>query len=481
MNEYENFKRSMATIDPSPIDLNSDLIQTPSNAKVEKSNAIMNQMIATGQITPEGSAWLKLNTDPWHDSKTNGFRGIPSRNANQVVTMSVVQELQLAKPASLAAGNWCCRISSYPISGSIDVKQYAKTSGMYWGQAELASKVHPIQVDFSSDDQFTEISNTDTIGMQIPNEYTNGTFQVAGMGLEVINTTATLQKQGLATCAVMNQATSANFAITATNNSDGTVHPVSFTVFPVKTVPSNLSEMMLLPGTTQWEAAEGAYSVIQLTDLDAPPTGVPKFPLFIGGELATNANVYTADIAGVNFGAYPTKYQSPIGKTNQVPMNSTIHMYTGLSEQTTLTVRVRYLIVKYPNDTEKQILVLAYNNAPWDPVALELQARLLIKLPPAVMFKLNPKGEWWKSMIAGIADIASSGLLMMPHPLAKGAGAAIAAGRNMILPDEKVRLKAARTKTGGTPAQRQANQQQKQQQKKKNKKKKKKGPPAKGA
>ena len=84
-------------------------------------------------------------------------------------------------------------------------------------------------------------------------------------------------------------------------------------------------------------------------------------------------------------------------------------------------------------------------------------------------------------MIAGIADIASSGLLMMPHPLAKGAGAAIAAGRNMILPDEKVRLKAARTKTGGTPAQRQANQQQKQQQKKKNKKKKKKGPPAKGA
>lgn len=474
----------MTTVNPSPIDLNSELMQMPSNAKVEASKNVINKMVSTGQLTPEGEAWLKLNTDPWHDNKTTGFRGIPSKAPNQVVTMSVVQELTITKPISIGVGNWKTRISSLPIAKPTLMQKYKLNGNILFAQPEAALEIYPVQIDFAGDnDNFPEVANAITTGLSIPEKFLTGPFKVAGMGIEVINTTSSLHKQGLATCAVMNQNTSQSFTVQATKEVDPTFHPANLAVYPIKTAPITLSEMMLIPGATQWEAAEGAYSVVQLVDLDEAPNSIPKYPLVTSEEIV-NANVEQTNVWGPALQqktseGYPVKYQSPNQWTPQVPMNTTVHMYSGLSDETTLTIRVRWLVVRYPNDNEPEILVLAFNSAPWDPVALEIQSRLMAKLPPAVMFKLNPKGEWWKSMIAGIADIASSGLLMMPHPLAKGAGAAIAAGRNLMLPDEKVRLKAAKTKTGGTPAQRQAKQQKQQKaQKKARKKKKKKTAPA---
>lgn len=451
----------MSTVTPSPIDLNSELVQTPSNAKVEASRRVINNMVASGQLTPEGEAWLKLNTDPWHDNKTTGFRGIPEKAPSQVVTMSVVQEFAISKPATLAAGNWKVRIATYPMASAIATKSYLRRGTVLFGSTETEQTMWPVQIDFSEDsaNNFTEFANVNTQGLQIPADYQKGPFRVAGMGLEVINTTATLQQQGLATAAVMNQNTSRPFTVHMTNSNNAGDLPAVATCYAVKTVPQNLSEMLLLPGTTQWEAKEGAYSVVQLVDLDQTPTTVPQFPVFTSNELDNSSNtseVWTTPTSKQATGGYSNIYQSPEHWSAQIPMNSSVQMYTGLSDQTTLTVRVRWLIVRYPNDNEKEILVLAYNSAPWDPVALEIQSRLMNKLPPAVMFKLNPKGEWWKSMIAGIADIASSGLMMMPHPLAKGAGAAIAAGRAVMLPDQKVKFKTTKTKTGGTPAQRAA-------------------------
>jgi hypothetical protein len=109
-----------------------------------------------------------------------------------------------------------------------------------------------------------------------------------------------------------------------------------------------------------------------------------------------------------------------------------------LSQETTLTLRVRWIIERFPNDNESSIVVLSTPTAHYDPVALEIYSRLMMKTPPAVMFKENPQGEWWKTMLAGIADIAQDGLLAIPHPLAQGAGQAIKLGRAILSPhDEK--------------------------------------------
>lgn len=475
-------KQTMSNIDPSPIDLNSELVQTPSPAKVEKSRQIINNMVATGQLTPEGEAWLKLNTDPWHDNKTTGFRGVPAKKPNQVVTLSCVQEIAIAKPVALGAGNWSVRISTQPFAQKVNTRQFQMSGNALYADPLSAGTErvqYPVQIDYALDN--VPLSNvfSTTTGLEIPEEFVKGPFQVAGMGLEVINTTAVLQQQGLCTCAVMNQADIPPFTVVARSASGATpVQGATYSAYQVKTPPQSLKEMLLLPGTTQWEAKEGAYSVVQLTGLDTPPANNPQYPIFQGQELknvypatpaANQTTVNAVQTTPYTFAGFTNATEIPVQWSQQVPMNSTIMIFSGLSDQTTLTARVRWLICRYPNDNEPEILVLAYNSAPWDPVALEIQSRLMNKLPPAVMFKLNPKGEWWKSMIAGIADIASSGLMMMPHPLAKGAGAAIAGARAAFLPNQGQNFRVAKTKTGATPAQRQAITDGKEKKKKKKK------------
>lgn len=452
------------TMSINPVEMNSHEIAVPSQAKVERSQRVINAMIASGQLSIEGEAWLKVASDPWHDTKIKNFVGIPNKQSGQVVTMSVVQEVTIKKPVALAAGNWSVRVTTNPIASAVDtvVYQYKGNVGVKLPEVQNALTMYPVQIDYSPDNvDFLGTGNSLSHGLEIPEQFLKGPYQVAGMGLEVINTTASLQKQGLATCAVMNQQTQQTFGMNLFYSSTAGTAPVNCTTYAVKTPPANLAEMLLLPGTTQWEAQEGAYSVVQLQGLDEnPPTGVPEVPLFIGSDFDahTQVGIFTKSGAGVNMttfneGAYTSRYC--IEKTpGHVPMNSTIHIYSGLSDQTTLTLRARWILVRRPNDNEPEILVLTHPDAEWDPAAIQIWSHLMNQLPPAVMFKENPKGEWWKSMLAGIADIAGSGLMMMPHPLAKGAGAAIMAGRAFLAPDIPVQVKAARTKNAVVPAKR---------------------------
>lgn len=470
-------KMSSGTVNPSPIDLNADLVSAPSPQKLEKAKKIINSMVANGTLTAPGEAWLKLNTDPWHDTKTNNYRGTPARQTNQVVTMSVVQEINISKPAALGPGNWSVRIGTLPLGNKVPVKTYSMVGNALYGTTVIGSErtMWPVTVDYILDGtgDFPSTGSITSTGIEIPAEFRKGPFRVDGMGLEVINTTATIAKQGLGTFSVMNQNTTKVFTANMINSQDVTAVASPWTPassFMVKTLPANLKEMLLLPGTAQWEAAEGAYSVIQLLELDQPTANIPLYPIIHNSEVISNILVDPTPptavnlVSAVDMGSVDTasagisgtfqKVWTPRSWSSCIPMNSTVHMYTGLSETTTLTLRVRFLITRYPNDNEPEILVLAYNNAEWDPVAIELQSRMMSQLPPAVMFKMNPKGEWWKIMLAGIADIASSGLMMMPHPLAKGAGAAIAAGRAILAPDTPVKFQARQTKNQLPPAER---------------------------
>jgi hypothetical protein len=468
----------MNTFNPSPIELNTE-ISVPTAAKVEKSKKIMSAMIASGQLTPEGEAWLKVNSDPWHDTKITGFRGVPDNYQGQSVTMSINQELSISKIPSLGAGNWAVRISTNPVASQVQTDSYVKQGNVVdKGSVEPMDQVYqwPVQVDYALGDQpFTPWVDLNTTGLEIPSGFLKGPYRVCGMGIEVINTTAPLQKQGLATCAVMNQSSTKNFTLKvygATTAPPTGFPDTSASFFPVKSPPTTLADMLLLPGTTQWEAAEGAYSVVQLLELDnTPPGAVPEYPLYIDEDFdAINVipdgtglvptttcrvpHLQTGFFAGGN-GLVPKPYMPRI--PGHVPMNTTIQMYSGLSDQTTLTLRVRWILERFPNDNEPEIVVLTSPTAPWDPVAIEIQSRLMAKLVPAVMFKENPKGEWWKTMLAGIADIAGSGLMMLPHPLAKGAGAALMAGRAYLAPDIPVKYKATKTKNRVVPAKRPQN------------------------
>lgn len=406
----------------------------------KKSEEIMRTMVQTGALSASGYAWLKVALDPWHDTQITGFKGVPDVHTGNSVVMSTVQEVAIARPAGYVNSTWGVKFSSYPIAGST----YMDLCDIQGNHVALKTNpspgsMYPVLVEYvDGAGDFPEFgtSPVGATGLSIPSDFTKGPFKVAGIGMEVCNTTAELNKQGLCSAAVMNQPSHS-----ATAYQIASIPPATLTtatsLFPVRTTPRNLAEMALLPNLTQWHAGEGSYSVLQLLDVDSTPvTTTPSMPLWF----ATDEYRVGAVQSFLNYrvgkhvaGVHPNSFV-PSAIVGSVPSNSTTVMYTGLSNETTLTLRTRWVLERFPNDVEPEIIVLAKPTAPFDPVALEIYSRVLRKLPPAVMFKENNSREWWKSVLNTVADIVQSGLMMIPHPLAKGAGAALTMARPLIGP-----------------------------------------------
>lgn len=429
----------------------------PSKQKVEYSKAVIDAMVLSGQLTPEGAAFLEIAPDPWHDKGISGFKGVCDNYSGQSVVYSIPQEQAISKPPSFSSGPWNVRITTNPIATSIGMSPYTFVSNVGRQTSSASFAMWPVQVDYSNGtDDFTEFVNVNTTGLSLPSNFLKGPYKVAALGLEVINTTADIYRQGLVSAARMNQNGYYNFTSTLYAD-DNNWNPLS--LFPVRSCPKNLAELVQLPNPWQEKAAEGCYSVVELLAIGStPPTAIPQFPVwtdddFDAGIATSHPNWWAPTLTNIAVTEGFLRYAPP-KNSGHVPQNSTVIMFTGLSEQTTLTLRARWILERYPNDSEPDIINLATPTAPYDPMALEIYSKLMRKTPAAVKFSMNPAGEWWKSMLAGIADIASSGLMMMPHPLAKGAGALIGAARQAVAPDIPVQLAARAVSKPAIPAKR---------------------------
>jgi len=167
--------------------------------------------------------------------------------------------------------------------------------------------------------------------------------------------------------------------------------------------PASLSAAQLLYGSRSWAAEEGAYVVARQNDEDNPG----KFPTF--SYLA-----YTAD-DNASGNATNTFMTGPAQAVNAVPTQnadyyapfdiSGVH-FSGLSYTTSLTVNVRWFIERIPGPSEPDLVVLATPSCPYDSLALELYCNCLRDMPPGVMLRENPLGEWFREALQGVAEWA---------------------------------------------------------------------------
>lgn len=404
--------------------------------------AILNQLVADRVLTPAGLAWLKLACDPWHDTAVNGFTGMPDQGIGKSVTFQVVREYQISKvtsPTALPAGNWSVRIGNFPILENAPV-----TPGLYYGdvvsQAGTASLMVPVQVNYAAegadfvDTAVGGIPNAQ--GCSLPNDFTKGLVKVCGVGIEVINTTSTLHKQGLMSCCRMVQPEMEPF--TAYIGLAGNLWSFK-TLTPIRTLPKNLAEMALYPGYAQEEAKDGYYAPVALKFGKNRNYPVPISPLLLDDDPVAGAvqplspiSCYTGNLAILNIPGNTTNFWT----TNHAPLyygcDSNTVMFTGLSDETTLTLRVRYVLERFPSDAEGQILVIANDSATYDPVALQIYSQVVQRLPAGTPFTDNPSGEWWMKMLTEIGRVAAPLIKSIPHPLAQGIGAAIDLGLPLI-------------------------------------------------
>lgn len=412
-------------------------------------------------LTPAGLAWLTAAVDPWHDTAITGMHGMPDQGVGNSITFQVIQEYQISKnnsPVTLPAGNWAVRIGNFPTL----IKQVMIT-GNFMGEvvtqdANIAANQRvmiPVQVNYAQDGvDFADLGVNDINpqGCSLPTEYTAGILKVCGMGIEVINTTAQLNLQGMMSCARMTQPTTESYV----SYVGLTTPPLAWAtkaLTPIRSLPKNLAELALYPGFSQDLAKNGYYAPVVLRfgrygDYPVPLSSLvltedPTAGLF---NIANPIPCYSPTMSVQAFPGFTNFY------TNQdIPIyydcNSNVVMFTGLSDETTLNLRVRWILERFPNDSEKQILVIAQPSADYDPVALEVYSRVVQRLPAGVPFTENPAGEWWLKMLQSIGEVVSPLLGQLGSPITKALSAAIPVASRALgatFADEKAAQKLVR-------------------------------------
>jgi len=421
----------------------------PSVTQIAKGRTALRDLKATSKLSKEGDAWLTFALDPFHDKSIKGITGIPDGNTGKSVVCSVVREINIGKPASgISTANWSCRITTYPVASDMNLNNGILHTNLL-GQVDAGpNKIAPVVIDYADDNTpFGEFhSGADIIS--IPLDFLKGPFKIGAMGLEAVNTTSELHKQGLFSGARMNQICNETFSCTTVNAGASVSALTTGACYLVRTPPNTLADLTLLPDVCQWEAKEGAYSVVPLKGMGTRSAMAnPRYPILTATDITAGVDE-NIEVAGpiITTSVIPdfpntTAISHFTAFPGENPQDSVVWFFTGLSAETTLTIRGRWMIERYPNDQEPEIVVLSTPSAPYDPVALEIYSRVSQNMPAAVMFKENPEGEWWQRILGEMADVIGPMLIALPHPAAKAAGTAMLVG-NKILNPESARKKA---------------------------------------
>jgi len=235
-----------------------------------------------------------------------------------------------------------------------------------------------------------------------------------GVGLEIINTTSDLNRQGTVTVWRQEEAVMpvGNFGVLTAPTT-----PVFFrhqSVQYYRPPPFNIANAMLYPGSRQWRAADGAYIVQTFTSAENPPTFVGYVQPVVANAISDDVETTPATIvtpANVSNLWVPSlfTYAGTAGINQAIrlhPLNMAGAMFTGLSTQTTLTLNVNIYYESFPSVAEAGILVLAKPSAAYDPVALEFMSRINSSLAVGVPASWNPEGEWFWEIVNDLVDMA---------------------------------------------------------------------------
>jgi hypothetical protein len=273
------------------------------------------------------------------------------------------------------------------------------------------------------------------------------------MGVEIVNTTAAINAQGVVTVWRESQLTPSDFHVRSLNP--------GFTARALRGPPKNAASALLIPGSRQWKAVDGCYEISTFSTAENPPTAPTYIQPMVSinttddqESTSGNVTVNNTAVSWVPDGAFisTTRY-FPCLKIHPISMHGAI--FAGLSTTTTLTLNVIQYYETFPSPAEQSVLSLATPSASYDPVALALHSRAINELPVGVPATWNPAGEWFSNVLDVVSTLAPMvGRFFGPAGALAGAatGAAAKAAGNYIAPAspsapiQQVRLPKKQTK-----------------------------------
>lgn len=399
---------------------------------MEPRRNILDKLTDNHVVTPDGRDWIKLALDPFHD-QNHTVAGYPDSDASQTLVGCYQYQLEIARPAGTAA-NWDAHIFTLPQATALN--DYVYTMAGNWKKmTELAtSNIYPQSLlNISTGPAGANLSQVAGVAVagvetqvlpEIGNyDIASGVTRIIGLGFEITNTTAEMYKQGSLTAYRMPQLGTLTCIPTA-STSGSYAAAASNTMY--KLPPSTVAQANLLKGTRTWDAAAGAYVTCLQNSIHNPLTQLGSNQIIYAAtsqpQVADFNVIAQSGVAGAA-GSSATGY----GPTKQVPYDTSGVFLTGLSNSTTLTVKLRVYVERAPTWFDPSLAVQATPSAGYDIHALELYSQACNVLPPAVKVGENAKGDWWRAVLSVLrAAAVPIGLAVSPYfPAAAAIGASV--------------------------------------------------------
>lgn len=388
-------------------------------------------------LTPEGREWLIGCLDPYHDSPLD-ICGFPDGSIDPVVTQIVRQSFNITCPTSITTGTWDCQIISLPFSKNIKVSGNSfmggsntnPTNAVFYNAGASTFTIGGLtytSVPTGGSFNPNTLAPSQLVPNPIPDQYLYGNHRVIGKGFEVHNTTSVLNLQGMATtwAIPIDDIETAGNCVSATFTAGAASNDSNGDFIQIPMWPQNQAAAVLIPGSRQWTAAQGAYIVPKLRTNDVPinDTGFFVQPFINGGDSSNSA---------LNLATIPTS-SGVTGLPLLFPSvfwdNFDMHgvVFSGLSLQTTLTVNMTWLVERHPDTTISDLVVLARPPPERDNIAMELYTHISRRLPTGVPVGENGLGDWFMDALSSAADFVAPVLSVLPLPGASAIGSGIGA------------------------------------------------------
>jgi len=387
---------------------------------------VLDRLVSSRTLTPEGRDWLTLSLDPYHDYNHQAA-GYPDSDASQTVVACYEYQYQLAAPAG-AVANWDAHIFTTPLMATESM--YVGSLNAGWstfarlGTVQAVMGPLTIYASAAGGLLYPDGTTTPTTTVALPqganaSDLSFGITRVIGVGFEVTNTTADVNKQGSVTCYRM-PTNPGRFQMMATN-SGGTIQG-AMTGYQTRAPPTTVQEALLLKGCVTWDAREGVYAVAAQHSVANPLANATT-----DGLLMTSQATGTTGPAVMGAFVAPGSQSAPAHSTlvplsrKLMPFDTTGAFFMGLSNSTTLTVALRVYVERAPTQTESSLAVVATPSAPYDLAALELYSHAVSQLPIAVRVHENAAGDWWRTVVSVLSKVAIP-MSMALTPWMPGAG-----------------------------------------------------------
>jgi len=379
----------------------------------------LEKMVGYGSLSEAGKNWLIQAIDPFHDSEVP-VTGYPDMVTTPSVCQAIRQSVSVSVPSTVTTGTWDCNITAFPCpfaSATTGLAINVPVPGVYQSNGATTNPYVTTGVTSFSGPSGTQGYGTTsanwklTGGVAIPNNFTSGAMRVVGYGVEIVNTTSALNSQGL--CTVWRQSCPVrNYVTVGFDRQTAVTAPTSWSsAYEFPQPPGSLASALLLEGSRQWHAKEGAYLVNTLADISNPPQQAePVYVTSISSENQANSNGPYTGVTSAASNQYGTTATYMPAPTMTPPYHMVGAYFTGLSLQTTLTINTIWYVERFPTPFDNDLVVLTRPSPPFDPMAMELYGRSLQSMPAGVMVKENPFGEWFQDLIHNIAQAAAPAL-----------------------------------------------------------------------